>query len=92
LNAGDITLDRVRQFRAAASHRRHLGSRVWTLLGPPAVALPGLRGPQGLPLGVQLIGHPQREHALLGVAAVVHQVIADTDIEFSTRTSSKCRS
>lgn len=31
--------------------------RTWTLLGVPAVAVPGLRGPTGLPLGVQVVAH-----------------------------------
>lgn len=30
--------------------------RTWTLLGVPAVAVPGLVGPSGLPLGVQVVG------------------------------------
>jgi Asp-tRNA(Asn)/Glu-tRNA(Gln) amidotransferase A subunit family amidase len=30
--------------------------RMWTLLGLPCVSLPGIRGPNGLPLGAQIIG------------------------------------
>jgi len=30
--------------------------RTWTLLGVPAIAVPGLVGPAGLPLGVQVVG------------------------------------
>jgi amidase len=39
--------------------------RMWTLLGTPTVAVPGLRGPDGLPLGIQVVAAPGRdEHAL----------------------------
>jgi Asp-tRNA(Asn)/Glu-tRNA(Gln) amidotransferase A subunit family amidase len=30
--------------------------RMWTLLGLPCVSLPGIQGPDGLPLGAQIIG------------------------------------
>jgi Asp-tRNA(Asn)/Glu-tRNA(Gln) amidotransferase A subunit family amidase len=43
-------------------------NRVVTLLGFPAVNLPAGRGPTGLPLGVQLVGAPLGEAALLAVA------------------------
>jgi len=46
-------------------------NRVVTLLGFPAIGLPAGTGPSGLPLGVQLVGGPGREGALLGVAAWV---------------------
>lgn len=50
-------------------------SRVWTLLGLPCVNVPGLRGPNGLPIGVQLVGHPRRERELLALAALVHSLL-----------------
>ncbi len=40
-------------------------SRRWHVLGLPALAVPGARDVDGLPLGLQLIGHPDREDALL---------------------------
>ncbi|WP_043840591.1 amidase [Amycolatopsis taiwanensis] len=40
-------------------------SRAWQALGLPAVTVPGLRTDAGLPLGVQLLGQPQEEAALL---------------------------
>jgi Asp-tRNA(Asn)/Glu-tRNA(Gln) amidotransferase A subunit family amidase len=43
-------------------------NRAWTLLGVPCVTLPHGRGPQGLPLGVQLIGAFDGDPALLGWA------------------------
>jgi Asp-tRNA(Asn)/Glu-tRNA(Gln) amidotransferase A subunit family amidase len=43
--------------------------RAWTLLGLPTVSVPGLVGPAGMPLGVQLIGRAGEEAALLRAAA-----------------------
>jgi len=43
--------------------------RAWTLLGTPAVAVPGLLGESGLPIGVQLVAAPSADRALLGLAA-----------------------
>ncbi|GAA4794199.1 amidase [Actinomycetospora chlora] len=40
-------------------------SRPWHVLGLPALAVPGARDADGLPLGLQLLGHPEREDALL---------------------------
>jgi Asp-tRNA(Asn)/Glu-tRNA(Gln) amidotransferase A subunit family amidase len=50
-------------------------SRVWTLLGWPCVNVPGLLGPTGLPVGLQLVGHPGRERDLLVAAAGLHAVL-----------------
>lgn len=50
-------------------------SRVWTLLGLPCVNVPGLLGPGGLPVGLQLVGHPQQERHLLAIAAAVYQAL-----------------
>jgi Asp-tRNA(Asn)/Glu-tRNA(Gln) amidotransferase A subunit family amidase len=43
--------------------------RAWTLLGVPAISVPGLTGPAGMPVGVQLVGLD--EAAVLGAAATV---------------------
>ncbi|MFF7474762.1 amidase family protein [Streptomyces sp. NPDC008092] len=48
-------------------------SRPWQLLGLPVVTVPGHRDPDGLPLGLQLVGHPARVGRLLGVARTVEQ-------------------
>jgi amidase len=40
----------------------------WTLLHLPCVTIPTHRGPAGLPVGVQLVGHPGRDAALLATA------------------------
>jgi len=46
-------------------------SRPWQLLGLPVVTVPGHRDPDGMPLGLQLIGHPARVGRLLGIARQV---------------------
>jgi Asp-tRNA(Asn)/Glu-tRNA(Gln) amidotransferase A subunit family amidase len=43
-------------------------NRPWTLLHLPCVTLPGKRGPAGLPVGVQLVGPPHSDAALLAIA------------------------
>jgi Asp-tRNA(Asn)/Glu-tRNA(Gln) amidotransferase A subunit family amidase len=50
-------------------------SRVWTLLGLPCVSVPALTGPQGLPIGLQLIGHPGRERELLVAAGALQRAL-----------------
>ena len=45
-----------------------LHSRIWTLLGTPCVSLPLLKGPAGLPLGVQVVGPRGRDDLLLAAA------------------------
>jgi Asp-tRNA(Asn)/Glu-tRNA(Gln) amidotransferase A subunit family amidase len=49
-----------------------LFNRIWTLLHTPAVTLPGLTGPNGLPVGVQVIGLPGMDDQLLAIAAWMH--------------------
>jgi Asp-tRNA(Asn)/Glu-tRNA(Gln) amidotransferase A subunit family amidase len=41
----------------------------WTLIGAPAITLPLLRGAEGLPLGVQLVGGARQDARLLAAAA-----------------------
>lgn len=48
-------------------------SRAWTLFGLPCLNLPFATGPQGLPVGLQLIGKRHGDHAMLAIAAWVHQ-------------------
>src|SRR5918998_1161660 len=42
--------------------------RMWTLLGLPCVSLPGIKGPNGLPLGAQIIGPMYKDGLALSVA------------------------
>lgn len=51
-------------------------SRVWTLLGLPCVNVPGLLGPTGMPVGMQLVGLWGQERALLAAASCVHAALA----------------
>lgn len=50
-------------------------SRLWTLLRLPSVTLPGLLGPNGLPIGVQLLGRLGEDETLLAHAAWAEQVL-----------------
>ncbi|MGW3650498.1 amidase [Streptomyces sp. NPDC000878] len=52
-------------------------SRPWQLLGLPVVTVPGHRDPHGMPLGLQLIGHPDRVAHLLGIARHTETVIQE---------------
>ncbi len=47
----------------------------WTLLGAPALVLPSGRGPQGLPLGLQLVGAQGDDRRLLRAAAWAERVL-----------------
>jgi amidase len=47
-------------------------NRMWTLLHTPAVTLPSHTGPNGLPVGVQVIGPLGMDDRLLAIAAWVH--------------------
>jgi Asp-tRNA(Asn)/Glu-tRNA(Gln) amidotransferase A subunit family amidase len=49
-----------------------LFNRMWTLLHTPAVNLPGQTGPNGLPVGVQVIGPLGMDDRLLAIAAWMH--------------------
>ena len=49
--------------------------RAWTLLHCPAVSLPLLHGPAGLPVGVQLVGLPGADESLLQVADEVVRAV-----------------
>ena len=44
---------------------------MWTLLHAPCITLPGLVGPTGLPVGIQLIAPRGNDAQLLGVAAAI---------------------
>jgi amidase len=45
----------------------------WTLLHLPAITLPTHTAPNGLPVGIQLIGHRHRDRELLGIAQWVSE-------------------
>ena len=51
-------------------------NRLWTLMGTPAVNVPGLADATGLPLGVQIVGRFGRDRATLEAALFVETAIA----------------
>jgi aspartyl-tRNA(Asn)/glutamyl-tRNA(Gln) amidotransferase subunit A len=52
-------------------------TQLFNMTGHPAVALPAGRGPDGLPRGLQLVGHRHRTERLLDIAAAVEKVLAE---------------
>jgi amidase len=50
--------------------------RAWTLLGVPAIAVPAGHGAHGLPVGVQLVGRPGSDHALIALAGHLQQALS----------------
>jgi Asp-tRNA(Asn)/Glu-tRNA(Gln) amidotransferase A subunit family amidase len=50
--------------------------RIWTLLGTPAVAIPGLRGPHGMPLGIQVVADLDDDAVALTAARVIGDTLA----------------
>ena len=50
-------------------------NRPWTLLHVPCINIPGLSGPRGLPVGVQLIAPPAADERLMAVAGWVERRI-----------------
>jgi Asp-tRNA(Asn)/Glu-tRNA(Gln) amidotransferase A subunit family amidase len=49
-----------------------LFNRIWTLLHVPSINIPGYRGPNGLPVGVQLVGAMYEDKKLFQVAKWCH--------------------
>jgi Asp-tRNA(Asn)/Glu-tRNA(Gln) amidotransferase A subunit family amidase len=53
--------------------------RAWTALGTPAVSVPGLTGPAGLPLGIQVIAPPDADDlALTGAYQVATALVTSS--------------
>lgn len=51
-------------------------NRLWTLTGNPAVSVPGLADPAGLPLGVQMVARFGRDSALLQAATALEECLS----------------
>ena len=49
---------------------------VWTTTHVPALTLPIATGPHGLPLGVQVIGHLNRDTRLLSAGKAVFELLS----------------
>ena len=50
-------------------------NRLWTLLGPPCVNVPGIADSSGLPLGVQIVGRFARDRIALAAARFVEKAL-----------------
>jgi Asp-tRNA(Asn)/Glu-tRNA(Gln) amidotransferase A subunit family amidase len=51
-------------------------NRLWTLLGPPCINVPGLTDTHGLPLGVQIVGRFARDRTALEAAWFLERTLA----------------
>jgi amidase len=52
---------------------------IWQILGLPSITLPACRGPNGMPVGVQLVGKRHRDVELLAAAEHVWSVVGQGD-------------
>lgn len=50
-------------------------NRLWTLMGTPCINVPGLRGSDGMPVGVQVVGRFGRDRAALLAAAALEKAL-----------------
>lgn len=50
-------------------------NRLWTLLGVPSITVPGLRGPAGAPLGLQLVAPWGADASLLALASRLEEAL-----------------
>ena len=48
-------------------------SQWFNLLGNPGAVVPVGKSPEGLPIGVQIVGRPWEEEAVLAIAAKIEQ-------------------
>ena len=53
----------------------HRFQSLWTQLRTPTVTLPTHAGPNGMPIGVQLIGKPYADNQVLGIARLVFETL-----------------
>jgi Asp-tRNA(Asn)/Glu-tRNA(Gln) amidotransferase A subunit family amidase len=51
-------------------------NRLWTLMGPPCVNVPGMADESGLPLGVQIVGRFGRDRGALEASLFLERAIA----------------
>ena len=52
-----------------------LFSRMWTVIGAPAISLPSGKGEHGLPMGIQLVGSCRQDDRLIAHAAWFHDKV-----------------
>ena len=53
-----------------------IANRIWTMTGAPVVGVPGMLGPDGMPIGMQVIGAPGRAAETLAHAGWLHGALA----------------
>jgi Asp-tRNA(Asn)/Glu-tRNA(Gln) amidotransferase A subunit family amidase len=51
-------------------------NRLWTLLGPPCINVPGSIDARGLPLGIQIVGRFARDRTALAAAWFLERALA----------------
>jgi amidase len=51
-------------------------SRMWTALGVPCISVPGLTGPSGMPVGVQVVGRWDDDRRALAASAAIGQSLS----------------
>lgn len=52
-------------------------NKLWTLMGTPAVNIPGFTGENGLPLGLQAVARFGQDKALLSIATALEQLFSE---------------
>lgn len=50
-------------------------NRMWTALGVPCISVPGLTGPSGMPVGLQVVGRWGDDRRALAASAAIEQVV-----------------
>ncbi len=50
-------------------------AHAYNVLGLPAAVVPAGKSPEGLPIGVQVIGRPHQEESVLAVAALIEELL-----------------
>jgi Asp-tRNA(Asn)/Glu-tRNA(Gln) amidotransferase A subunit family amidase len=53
-------------------------NRMWTALGVPCISVPGLTGPTGMPVGVQVVGRWGDDRRALAASAALGSVLLST--------------
>ena len=51
-------------------------NRIWTALGVPCISVPGLTGPSGMPVGVQVVGRWADDRRVLAASAAIGQSLS----------------
>jgi Asp-tRNA(Asn)/Glu-tRNA(Gln) amidotransferase A subunit family amidase len=51
-------------------------NRIWTALGVPCISVPGLTGPSGMPVGVQVVGRWGDDRRALAAASRIGQIMS----------------